>query len=841
MKRENRRRAVGFLGLFSTLSVAPIGVPAAYAQCTVEWTPVGRDGTNGLTGFYGNNSLPTVKVMSEINGSLYVGGGFDFAGDVPANRLARWDGTSWHAVANLAFEDDFGTVDAIAEWNGQIYVGGSFTRAGSDPGRGLIVLDGTTWPDGSQGSIVGDGTIGPTTGVAALAVYNNELYVGGGFTVLNGPPNTDNIVKWNGTAWSEVGGGLNGTIGSMVVYNNTLYVAAVSGFTIDSAGGSAITASGAMWNGSSWTSVPTTGLEAGGTLSKFNFFKEIDGGLYCAAQYTGPNSSRVAQWTGSAWSLLPGSFNANSIRALARFDDGSGSALYATGTFTTAGGVSARRAAKFNGTAWEAAGIGLSSTCTTLTPFSGKLYAGSRITFTDPHIPTINTISSWQCNPTGACCMTNGSCQVTSAYSCSTLGGTYQGDAVACGGCVPAAMGACCLQNGSCVLAVRSGPTGCIYQGGVYRGDNTTCAVGCPPRETEPNDDKLTANAFTVAAGQQIMGLSDTITARDTFRIKTTPAPFGIYRHRMMLTSTTPGHQSGLIGSDQLQPMAGPWPCDLGTIEDLNASVGLQETTTEGANRLSIWYGFGKEEEVYYSVRGLEANPKVTIDPYVSTLETTQVTPTDIGTFPAGSIVFSSLFAAGPFRNIGVVIFDHNLQPIPGSYNGTVTEFTGGGLHDRREFYLDRPYTPGTYYAAVATDWIQTNLGSPCDAIDYGGTTEHHGVNISDFPNVVIVNQFTRNQEYPLDVSFGVADSLGGVAVVPAVVNAQHEVAWFRFTVVRTGCPADFNGDDIRDVADLFAYINAWLAKSTNADFNDDSTVDVSDLFAYINAWLAGC
>lgn len=54
-------------------------------------------------------------------------------------------------------------------------------------------------------------------------------------------------------------------------------------------------------------------------------------------------------------------------------------------------------------------------------------------------------------------------------------------------------------------------------------------------------------------------------------------------------------------------------------------------------------------------------------------------------------------------------------------------------------------------------------------------------------------------------------------------------------------CAADFNGDTFRDVADLFAYINAWLAKSSAADFNNDAAVDVADLFGYINAWLVGC
>lgn len=73
--------------------------------------------------------------------------------------------------------------------------------------------------------------------------------------------------------------------------------------------------------------------------------------------------------------------------------------------------------------------------------------------------------------------------------------------------------------------------------------------------------------------------------------------------------------------------------------------------------------------------------------------------------------------------------------------------------------------------------------------------------------------------------------------------SGEFTVAGGEFTLsaATTTCPADFNGDAVRDVADLFAYINAWLAKAAAADFNDDTAVDVADLFGFINAWLAGC
>ena len=51
----------------------------------------------------------------------------------------------------------------------------------------------------------------------------------------------------------------------------------------------------------------------------------------------------------------------HAVYALEVFDDGTGPALFAGGEFTTAGGVSANRIAKWDGTSWSALGSGLGS------------------------------------------------------------------------------------------------------------------------------------------------------------------------------------------------------------------------------------------------------------------------------------------------------------------------------------------------------------------------------------------------------------------------------------------------------------------------------------------------
>jgi hypothetical protein len=54
-------------------------------------------------------------------------------------------------------------------------------------------------------------------------------------------------------------------------------------------------------------------------------------------------------------------------------------------------------------------------------------------------------------------------------------------------------------------------------------------------------------------------------------------------------------------------------------------------------------------------------------------------------------------------------------------------------------------------------------------------------------------------------------------------------------------CPVDFNNNGTADVPDIFAFLSAWFAQSSNADFNENGTIAVDDIFAFLSAWFAGC
>ncbi len=70
-----------------------------------------------------NSTVSTLAIDSDNN--VYAGGAFTFAGDVSANRIAKWDGSTWSSFGT-GFNS---TVNALAIDANNVYAGGSFTTA----------------------------------------------------------------------------------------------------------------------------------------------------------------------------------------------------------------------------------------------------------------------------------------------------------------------------------------------------------------------------------------------------------------------------------------------------------------------------------------------------------------------------------------------------------------------------------------------------------------------------------------------------------------------------------------------------------------------------------------
>lgn len=119
----------------------------------------------------------------------------------------------------------------------------------------------------------------------------------------------------------------------------------------------------ARWDGQAWQPLETGLIHGSRGVRALAVFDDGQGpALYAAGDFTvagGLPAARIARWNGVAWSALGAGLTMGEAEALAVYDDGSGPALYVGGSFQRAGGVVARRLAKWNGVQWSEVGSGL--------------------------------------------------------------------------------------------------------------------------------------------------------------------------------------------------------------------------------------------------------------------------------------------------------------------------------------------------------------------------------------------------------------------------------------------------------------------------------------------------
>src|SRR5208337_99059 len=157
----------------------------------------------------------TVNALAVSGTNLYAGGYFTSAGGVPANYIAKWDGSAWSALGSGMgqFYPFANFVFALAVNGTNLYAGGGFTTAGGVTATNIAKWDGNTW------SALGSGIPrmgGGNSWVNALAVSGTNLYAGGSFATAGGVT-ANYIAKWNGNTWSALGSGMNSTVYALAV------------------------------------------------------------------------------------------------------------------------------------------------------------------------------------------------------------------------------------------------------------------------------------------------------------------------------------------------------------------------------------------------------------------------------------------------------------------------------------------------------------------------------------------------------------------------------------------------------------------------------------------------
>lgn len=295
-----------------------------------------------------------------LGSRLVVGGDYIGIGDTPfASHVAEWDGSTWSALGNGVSSRVSALLNRKDDTGSTLYVGGAFTHVAGLGGTGGVA----TW-DGESWSSLGGGVDG---GVAAIALYDSgsgpEVYVGGSFSSSGGVQGTARLARWDGVHWKPVGGGPDASVAAMTTMDDgsgeALFVA---GF-FSSVGGVAGTSQIARWNGAVWTPLATGISGIGGVrcLEEYDAGSGpmlVAGGNFVAAG--GVPANRVAMWDGTSWQPMGAGLN-GPVLALKTYDDGQGPRLYAGGGFNArTGTMGPRGVARWDGSTWVGLGTGLS-------------------------------------------------------------------------------------------------------------------------------------------------------------------------------------------------------------------------------------------------------------------------------------------------------------------------------------------------------------------------------------------------------------------------------------------------------------------------------------------------
>lgn len=263
------------------------------------------------------------------------------------------------------------------------------------------------------------------------------------------------------------------------------------------------------------------------------------------------------------------------------------------------------------------------------------------------------------------------------------------------------------------------------------------------------------------ANGETISGTGSSTTDLDYYRVQTAADTAGIYMHRMNLTlgtGSTTVSMRGVLSSN---------------------GTGDTQIISRANGEFIKWYGFGKQEEVYFRA-GRTGTGTGT---YTMTHSVTQITPGSAGTINQGS----HTLAPALLGDSEIYLYDSNFNLI-----GQNDSQTAGNVAASMVYNFT---TNGLYYIAIGSGNSTSNVAASGTSPSYSASTtdpfydSNFGsgarTNSLDFANALArPENLTRTAaEFGLKIDGGATiNATNGVSATFGAAN--QEIAWFVVEVV---------------------------------------------------------
>jgi hypothetical protein len=356
-------------------------------------------------------------MFDDLQGSgpaLFVAGEFGNDDESPGRRgIAKWNGSQFVPVGGgldgpawcmTTFDDD-----GPGPHPAQLVVAGSFSHAGGQDALSIAAWNGSSWSPLGFGI---DGT------VYAIKSHDDgsgpALFAGGDFGIAGGGF-VSSLAAWRNGIWEDVGGGVTldgsrGYVEALESFQGSLYIA---GF-FNRAGPGATNAI-VKWNNNAFSNLGA-GVSYSGFSAVVSTLLAVDlpstngpaliiGGAIDTAG--GLPSGPVARWSGSAWTSMNSGFSNTEPGAIAVHNDGSGPALYVGGILPSGDGIS-----KWSGSSWQLVAsipkltgvpLGVDTLASIPGPSGNRLFAGGMFNrINDTPFPCAATLSQNQWTAMGS-------------------------------------------------------------------------------------------------------------------------------------------------------------------------------------------------------------------------------------------------------------------------------------------------------------------------------------------------------------------------------------------------------------------------------------------------------